>query len=90
MMDESECRAAILRELQRIAPEVEAASLDPHQALREQVDLDSMDWLNFLIALSQAFRVEIPESVYERMRTVDDLVEYLRSPMSVPGEPRGA
>ena len=90
MMDESECRTVILKELQRIAPELETGTLDPHQALREQVDLDSMDWLNFLIALSQAFRVEIPESVYERMRTLDDLVQYLRSPMNAPREPGGA
>jgi acyl carrier protein len=79
-MDESECTAAILRELQRIAPEVEVGSLNAHQALRDQVDLDSMDWLNFLIALSQAFHTEIPESVYERMRTLDDLVRYLSKP----------
>jgi acyl carrier protein len=86
-MDKSECTAAILRELQRIAPEVDVASLDAHRALRDQVDLDSMDWLNFLIALSQAFHVEIPESVYERMRTLEDLVGYLRKPTGAPGPP---
>jgi acyl carrier protein len=89
-MDESECRAVILRELQRIAPEVETGSLDLKRALREQVDLDSMDWLNFLIALSQAFAVEIPESVYERLRTLDDLVQYLRAPPDQPRGPRAA
>jgi len=76
-MDERECRARILEQLQRIAPEIDAASLDARQPLRDQVDLDSMDWLNFLIALSKAFQVEIPESVYERMRTLEDLVRYL-------------
>jgi acyl carrier protein len=86
-MDESQCRSVILGELQRIAPEVEAGSLDSHVALREQVDLDSMDWLNFLIALSQSFRVEIPESVYERLRSVDDLVQYLRDPARAPRDP---
>ena len=86
-MDESQCHAMILKELQRIAPEVETGSLDPHRALREQVDLDSMDWLNFLIALSQAFGFEIPESAYERMRTLDDLVQYLRT---APSKPRGS
>jgi len=78
-MDESEYREVILKELLRIAPEVEPGSLNTRQALREQVDLDSMDWLNFLIALSQRFQVEIAESVYEHLRTVDDLVRYLRS-----------
>lgn len=79
-MDESECRTVILEDLQRIAPEVDTAALDPRRALREQVDLDSMDWLNFLIALSISFGVEIPESVYGRLRTLDDLVQYLRDP----------
>lgn len=88
-MDESRCRAVILEELQRIAPEVETSALDAHRALREQVDLDSMDWLNFLIALSKAFGVEIPESGYERMRTLDDLVQYLRDPPAQSREPRG-
>lgn len=89
-MDESECRTAILDQLQRIAPEVEAGSLDAHQALRDQVDLDSMDWLNFLIALSQTFQVEIPESVYERLRSLDDLVQYLTGPARTPRDPTGA
>ena len=79
-MDETECRTVILEDLQRIAPEVDTAVLDPRRALREQVDLDSMDWLNFLIALSVSFGVEIPESVYGRLRTLDDLVQYLRDP----------
>jgi acyl carrier protein len=73
----SGCRAAIFKELRRIAPEVEPGSLDPHRSLREQVDLDSMDWLNFLIALSQSFQKEIPESDYQRLRTIDDLTLYL-------------
>ena len=88
-MDESECRTVILEDLQRIAPEVDTAALDPRRALREQVDLDSMDWLNFLIALSISFGVEIPESVYGRLRTLDDLVQYLRDPPRQPRAPRG-
>jgi len=84
MMNESECRQAIVEALQRIAPEVETGSIDPHLALREQVDLDSIDWLNFLIALSEGFHVEIPESAYEHLRTLDDLVRYLNDPSKAP------
>jgi acyl carrier protein len=90
MMNEPECRALVLKELQRIAPEIEPGSLDAHQALREQVDLDSMDWLNFLIALSQSFKVDIPEADYERLRTLDDLVQYLKNPQGAPPGPAGA
>jgi acyl carrier protein len=83
-MDERACRAAIVEQLQRIAPEVDTASLDSRQPLREQVDLDSMDWLNFLIALGQAFQVEIPESVYERLRSLEDLIRYLSAAATAP------
>jgi acyl carrier protein len=77
MSGKSQCLATVLEQLRRIAPEVEVGSLDARQPLRDQVDLDSMDWLNFLIALSQTLEVDIPEQVYERLRTLDDLVEYL-------------
>ena len=46
-------RDAVVEVLRTIAPEVEAAALDNLLALRHQVDLDSMDWLNFLIGLQQ-------------------------------------
>jgi acyl carrier protein len=89
-MSDAECRARIVAELQRIAPEIEPGSIDAHRALREQVDLDSMDWLNFLIALSEAFRIDIPEAVYERLRTIDDLAAYLTNPGGAPAPPAGS
>ena len=85
-MNRSEYRAAVVAELQQIAPEVEPGTLADDRPLRDEVDLDSMDWLNFLIALSRKFGVEIPESVYERLRTLEDLVTYLMTarPVSQP------
>jgi acyl carrier protein len=70
-------RAAVLAELQRIAPELEPGEVAPAKPLRDQVDLDSMDWLNFLIALHESLKVEIPESDYARLATVDQIVDYL-------------
>jgi len=76
-MNRSELRAAVLEELKRIAPEIEESELEPAKALRDQVDLDSMDWLNFLVALHERLKVEIPESDYARLGTLDQTVEYL-------------
>ena len=76
-MNPNETRAMVLAELKRIAPEREEAELKPGKALRDQVDLDSMDWLNFLVALHERFRVEIPESDYKRLGTLDEIVAYL-------------
>jgi len=76
-MDEKQIRQTALGVLQSIAPEIEAAELAGGAPLRDQVDLDSMDWLNFLIALHEKLQVEIPESDYARLVTLDDVVAYL-------------
>ena len=76
-MNPNETRAMVLAELKRIAPELEEAELKREKPLRDQVDLDSMDWLNFLVALHERSKVEIPESDYKRLVTLDDVVAYL-------------
>lgn len=81
-MNEQELLLGLIAELSAIAPEVDPAALDRAKALREQVDLDSMDWLNFLIALHGRFKVDIPESDYARLRTLDDLTAYLAARMN--------
>ncbi len=75
-------RDAVVEVLRTIAPEVEAAAIDNRLALRHQVDLDSMDWLNFLIGLQQRFGVEVPESDYARLVSLDDLLNYLHDRVS--------
>ena len=45
--------------------------------LQEELDLDSMDWLNFLVRLHKRFEVDIPESEYASLRTIDDLTTYI-------------
>jgi acyl carrier protein len=76
-MDRNEIRKTVLDELRRIAPEVEEGELQADRPLREQIDLDSMDWLNFLVALHERLQVEIPESDYARLATLDQTVDYL-------------
>jgi len=76
-MNDQDLREAVLATLCRIAPEVVPADLDPGVPLRDQVDLDSMDWLNFLIALHGRLGVDIPEADYRRLATLDDLVAFL-------------
>ena len=57
-----------------IAPEVEADDIRDDILLRDQVDLDSMDWLNFLIGIHKRLHVEIPESDYASLRPLTDVV----------------
>ena len=75
--DDPTLRQAILDTLQRIAPEVSPQEISPAQPLRDQVDLDSMDWLNFLVGLHARLGVDIPESDYRKLVTLDDLLRYL-------------
>ena len=76
-MDANQIRSAVVAELKRIAPELEEGELAAGRPLRDQVDLDSMDWLNFLVALHERLHVEIPESDYRRLGTLDQIVAYL-------------
>ena len=76
-MDREQLRAVVLEELRRIAPELEPGEMKPARPLREQVDLDSMDWLNFLVALHERLKVEIPETDYAKLGTLDEIVAYL-------------
>lgn len=78
-MDQQELLSTVLSTLTAIAPEVEADSLVADKPLREQVDLDSMDWLNFLIGLHQKLKVDIPEADYAKLRTLNDVLGYLRA-----------
>lgn len=77
MSTRADIRAGVVAELTAIAPEVDEADISDTELLRDQVDLDSMDWLNFLIGLHKRFEVDIPESQYASLRTVDDLTSYI-------------
>ncbi len=83
-MNKEETRALVLRELHRIAPEIDLAQLDPAIDLREQVDLDSMDILNLAIAIHEATAVDIPEADYPHMVTIDGAVAYLSARLTKP------
>ena len=76
-MNQDEVRKLVLAELMRIAPELAEGEVVPGKLLREQVDLDSMDWLNFLVALHERLKVDIPESDYAKLGTLDQVVAYL-------------
>ncbi|WP_111508436.1 acyl carrier protein [Mycobacterium kyogaense] len=67
-------RDEVLSVLTSIAPEVEPADIDDDALLRDQVDLDSMDWLNFLVGVHNRLGVEIPEADYRKLRTLGDVV----------------
>ena len=76
-MTNEDIRTVVLETLKGIAPELEESELQPDRPLRDQVDLDSMDWLNFLVGLHQRLKVDIPEADYRKLTTLDSLIAYL-------------
>ena len=76
-MTRDELRAQVLDALGGVAPEADLGALRGNVALRDQLDLDSMDFLNFLVAVHERTGVEIPEADYGKLSTLDQLVAYL-------------
>ena len=81
-MDRPSLKTTALDILRSIAPEVEPGDIEPSKPLRNQVDLDSMDWLNFLIGLHQRLGVNIPEADYAQLVTLDNVLDYLQARLS--------
>jgi acyl carrier protein len=77
-VSDDEIKALVLRELRKIAPEAQSDQIDPEVDLREQIDLDSMDILNWMIAIHATTGVEIPEADYPQLTTLNGCVTYLR------------
>jgi len=76
-MTQDEIRSSILRALGGVAPEADLETLQVNLPFREQLDIDSMDFLNFLIALHKDLRVEIPEKDYDKLATLQGCIAYL-------------
>lgn len=76
-MTRDEIRAIVLRTLGEITPEADLSTLEPDVSFRDQLDVDSMDLLNFVIALHAVLHVDIPEADYPKLATLDGCVDYL-------------
>ena len=76
-MTKDEINATVLRLLGNIAPEADLTQLKPDANIRDELDIDSMDFLNFAIAVHEALHVEIPEADYPQLATINGCVEYL-------------
>jgi acyl carrier protein len=70
-------RQAVIESVLAIAPEADFATVVPTKSLREQLDLDSFDYLNVLISLHKRLNVEVPEADYGKVETLERLIAYL-------------
>lgn len=76
-MTRAEIQEIAIRALASVAPETGSTMLQPDVPLRDQVDLDSMDFLRFVMELHRRLGLEIPEADYQKLATLAGVVDYL-------------
>lgn len=82
-MTEAQLKEIIFRGLRQVAPEADPTTLRPDENIREALDIDSYDFLQFLIGIDEAIGVEIPEEDYESVFTLAGLLRYLSARVGV-------
>ena len=77
-MTDNEIQKLVLGIISDIAPDEDLTNVKPDVRLRDQLDLDSMDFLDIVMELRKRHKVEVPEEDYMRLSTLNGCVEYLR------------
>ena len=77
-MTRDEVREAIVSILKDIAPDEDLNSIEDDAVLREQIDLDSMDFLDIVMELRKRFNIEVPESDYQELASMASCIKYLQ------------
>lgn len=78
-MTSDEIKDVILEIIQDIDEEADIKDLDPDKPLRDQLDLDSMDFLDIVMELRKRYKIQIPENDYPELATLNSCVKYLES-----------
>ncbi len=76
-MTDANVKAEILKILEEVAPDAELGELDENADLRDELDIDSMDFLNVVVGIHEALAVEIPEADYPQLVSLQNLVAYV-------------
>ena len=76
-MTVEEIKNVVLDIIQDIDDEADLENLKPDEALRDQLDLDSMDFLDIVMELRKRYKIQIPEADYPELATLDSCINYL-------------
>ena len=76
-MTRAEVEQRVTQALLSVAPELESTPLQPDRPLRDQVDIDSIDFLRFVMDLHRQFGVDVPEADYQRLDSLERTVDYI-------------
>ena len=81
-MNRADIERAVLRSLKAVAPEVDLSTLGREEDVRDALEIDSMDFLRFVVDLHDTLQVDVPERDYPKIRTVDACVAYLEQKLA--------
>lgn len=76
-MNEEAIKQKIYKLLKKIAPDTEPETLKPDENIRQGLEIDSFDYLQFIVSVDEAFGFETPEEDYGKIESVNNLVSYI-------------
>ena len=77
-MPKTSLQQRVLLTLKSVAPEIDAEKVDPKQSFHDQLGIDSIDYLNFIVGLEEKFGIRIAEPDYPQLSTLDGCLKYLK------------
>lgn len=75
-MTKDEIKSAIIKNILEIAPDVEADEIEPNENIQRSLEIDSFDFLKILTAMNEQVGIEVPESDYAKVSTLESMAEY--------------
>ena len=76
-MTKDECKKIVIEIIADIAPDEDVSDVKPDVRLRDQLELDSMDFLDIVMELRKRYQIEVPEADYIQLASLDSCAEYL-------------
>jgi acyl carrier protein len=80
-MTRCEIKDALIEIINNILPEGDCSTVNPDEKLRDQLELDSMDFLDIVMELRKQYKVQVPEADYPHLATLNSCLEYLEPKM---------
>ena len=80
-MNKASIKNTLIEILKKIAPEADFEQFSPDADMREELDIDSIDYYNFIVQIDEKFDIEIPEADYQKLDTLNNAVEYISKQM---------
>lgn len=79
-MTKEELKAQVIEIFQRVAPDADTASMDPTKSFRDQFEIDSVDYLSFILEIEKTLSIKIPEVDYPKLSSLNGCLRYLIMP----------